>query len=188
MVAVALSLVACGGQKLKSGKENTAAAVYETSRGAKGADGSLFDLMQQKAGGSLDVSATCPHGGNSAVHLKVAGQELTSGVDFTLTYTNCSYDEGTQLNGSYTSTLGLDLHNNLALALKLDGRIDFSGEISDFVEAHLTQTLTTGSLNSASGAQLSLVLDGTAKTSTESYAYTKETLAVTAGVVQTEGN
>jgi len=188
VVACTSLLAACGGgAKLKPGKENAAAAAYAASQGAGGAQGSLLDLARQNAGAQLDLAVDCPKGGQAKIHYIVDGTAASGAVNFTLTYAGCNYNGKTQLNGTLSTSMTLAINStSVALNVKMTGRVDFSGEISDFVDINVTETVGASKLNTTQGASVSVTFDGSIKTSTETYTYNHEAINVTAG--RYEGN
>lgn len=185
MGVVAASLVACGGSRLKPGKENAAAAMYQASQGASSRPGGLMDLLRQNAGTTVDVTADCPHGGSVTVHLVADTSSTTGALRFDLRYANCSYNGRTSMNGTLATEMSSTFSGtSLAAALHMTGRVDFSGEVSDFIDVNITETLDASKLAASEGASVNLVLNGTIRTSAETYTYTNETINIVAGDLQ----
>jgi hypothetical protein len=190
--ALAAGLVACGGgAKLAAGKENAAAALFMASGPSQGARGGLAALAAGQA--SIDangeIPVNCEKGGKAVMKFDLSsiGQvgEGAGNLAYTMTYQNCSQVDGINMNGTMNLTLKYnfdqtDASANGTVELTLKGRVDFSGKISDFVDADVKQTIDFNALEATSGS-VSLTLDGKITTSSGTYTYANETLTVTAG-------
>jgi hypothetical protein len=183
--AVAMSLFACGGgAKLKPGKENAAAAVFTASQGASRSQGGLMDILRQNADATVDVKVNCTRGGDVTLHWIAQSGGTGSLAKFDLRYSNCSHDGRTTMNGTMTTEMTTSVSSGQLVAeLKLTGRIDFSGEVSDYVVANVTERLDVSKLSANQGVSVSLIFNGTIQTSTETYTYNNETLSVVAGTI-----
>jgi archaellum component FlaF (FlaF/FlaG flagellin family) len=71
--------------------------------------------------------------------------------------------------------------STLALNLTMKGRVSFSGEVDDFVNVDIVETVDASKLAAANGASVSISLHGTISTSTQTYTYNHDTIVVTAG-------
>lgn len=180
-------LTACGGgAKLKPGKDNAAAAAFASSQGAGSAPGGILDLLRQNAGANVDLTVDCPHGGSAALHLVADTSQLTQ-ITYDIAYDNCSYNGTTHMTGPMSVTLGVDLTDtSVSAGIKLKGRVTFSGDISDFVDADVTMALTGSGVKTAEGSSVSCTLTGTVKTSSDSYTYNAETSTVVAGHLEAD--
>jgi hypothetical protein len=172
----ALMLVGCGGRPLAPGKEAAAGALFQSSRGAMGAPGALA-LLSTSAAGLIELKVSCPHGGQVAIRFT---EDTTggTGLSYALAYDGCNYDGHTSLRGTLTMSFEVvSTSTSVALALHLKGRVDFSGEISDFIDVDVTETVTETDLT-APAASVSLVLSGSIGDSSGTYAFTDETITI----------
>lgn len=185
IAALAATLAACGGgAKLKPGKENAAAALFMASQGL-GQTGSPIDLAGQGAAPSLDVTVSCPRGGKLTFHLVVDGTSTSGGVQFELRYDGCNTNGRTSMTGALTTTFTTVVNgSSVSTALQLKGRVNFSGDISDFIDVNITETMDVTELSASQGVSVSLVLNGSIQTSSATYTYTNETINITAGGVE----
>lgn len=188
VVGFALALTACGGgAKLGGGKDGAAQALFQASRPASSSKGAASKLYSSGITAG-EVSVNGQKSGTAKLSFDITdfGQNTTSGsLKFTITYDNFSDDGKNYYSGSMTVTedfniqvAGSAVSGGVALTMK--GKINISGDISDFVDANITETVDFSSLSNQTGT-VNVVLDGTIATSTESYAYSKETINFTAG-------
>ncbi len=174
-----------GGAKIADNKEAAAAAAFAASRGANSAHGMYRALQQPIVGMSTTVD--CPNGGTVAVGLTTLAGGTGASVGYELTYNNCNYDSANSLSGTMTLAMNVSSGETTGIALTMKGRVTFSGETSDFVDMDLTQTVDITRLSETSGT-VSVVLDGTVTTSSNTYTYSQETLVITAdGIPHAEG-
>lgn len=166
-----------GGAKLAPGKDNAASAVFMTSQGANSTPHSIYRLAQENIGGGLDVTVSCQHGGNVTIHYTVNVSPGSTGLSFDLRYSGCNYDGKTSLDGTMSVTESVVTGASTAsVSLQLSGRVNFSGAISDFVSADVTEQVATGDLNGVTSA--SITLNGTVSDSSGTYTYNNETISV----------
>lgn len=178
LVLGAMVLVGCGGRPLAANKEAAAGALFQSSRGASSAQGALAQVLNSGAGTQTEVRVSCPRGGNVAIRLDVTSGTTTS-LTYDLVYDGCNYDGRTSMRGTMHMTMDLTSGGTTAaIALHLQGRIELSGEISDFVDANVTETVTMTDLSSPSGT-VTVTLDGTISTSSGTYTYTNEVITIT---------
>ncbi len=179
-------LAGCGGgARIADNKEAAAAAAFAASRGANSAQGMYRALAQPLVGMSSTVN--CPHGGTVAVGLSTIAGENGASIGYELAYNNCNYDSANSLSGTMTLAMNVTSGETTGIALTMRGRVSFSGETSDFVDMDLTQTVDITRLSDTSGT-VSVVLDGTVTTSSNTYTYSQETLVITAdGIPHAEG-
>ena len=178
-VVAALGLVGCGGRPLAPGKEAAAGALFQSSRGANGATGMLAQVMNAAAGITTDVKVSCPKGGNVAVKVNVDITNPTTNIAYDLTYDGCSYDGHTSMKGTMHMTFDVVTTNtSVQMALHLKGRLDFWGEISDFIDVDVTETVAQTDLTGTSAANVSIVLNGTITDSSGNYVFANETISI----------
>lgn len=186
--AMTLGLVACGGAKLGGGKEGAAQAAFQASQPAgRGSQTAQSLVKQAMASGAatLTVKANCAKSGTVSLSLdSTAGTEVGA-IGYTVTYDACNEDGKNEYNGTMTTamTFDIDVTNdnvNAALTVAMKGKLNIDGEVSDFIDADVKMTMNVNA-TSANAGSVSLVVDGTIKTSEGSYTYAKETISVTAG-------
>lgn len=186
VVAVAsLGLFACGGgARIADNKEAAASAAFAASRGANSTSGSLRGLPMFPA---LTTATTvdCPNGGTASTRIDANGIDSEGNAAFSLTYDNCNWDGATAMSGTVNVGMSFvfDSSSSFSMSLSLQGRVNFSGEISDFVDMNITETIDASRLSETSGT-VSIVLDGTITTSSNTYTYDNETVVVTADGIQ----
>ncbi len=185
VVLSSFGLFACGGAKIAATKEAAAQALFYSSKGAGGAAGGMLAMMQQAATVTVDTSAPCPHGGQATVKLDINSVGQTANMAFDIVYAGCNYDNHNSLNGTMHVVMNVVTSGtSVSLAMTMTGRVDFSGEISDFVQPNITETISATQLSETSGS-VSINLNGTISTSSGQYTYTNETVNITADGVAT---
>jgi hypothetical protein len=196
---LALALAACGpGEKIASGKQGAAEALYAASGSTKqGADRLSQPLL------TTDLSITCQLGGTARLSGFQAvtntglgnGGALSVGQSFTVTFDHCaaantsSGSGKAELNGHVDVTQAVDVSTSSADVLqKLKGHIDYQGAMNDFLDADVTQTISAAALSATSGG-VSLNLNGTLADSSGSYTYaTTDAVAVNAGTISVQAS
>lgn len=181
--AVASTLVACGGAKLAPNKEAAAQALFQSSEYSQppSSSASGADL-------NLEVRTDCPHGGYAAIKYDFGTftgnpDGSTGELAYDVRFDNCSKDGSTSMTGTLTTRFQVDARNPMSpeVVLGLRGRINFSGEVSDFVEADVTERISISSIGADSGS-VSVTLSGHLTTSSGRYEYdASETITFTAG-------
>lgn len=186
----ATGLFACGGSRIAPNREAAADAAFAASRGVSGAQGMVRAALASPVGSlSSTTTADCPHGGTAALEIDITSIDPDTGYfEMGLTYDNCNYDGETAMTGTLNVgyVVVTDGGTSVDVQLTLDGRVEFAGAISDFVQMDLTQTVSVTSLSATSGT-VSVSLDGSVTTSSGTYTYDQETLNVTAGGIDIEG-
>jgi len=183
IVLSSFGLFACGGAKIAATKEAAAQALFYSSKGASGAPGGVFSMLRQAATVTVDTTVSCPNGGQVTVKLDVNSVGQSANIAYDIAYSGCAYDSHNTLNGTMHVVMNVvSSGGSVALELTMTGRVDFSGEISDHVEANITETVSATQLSQTSGS-VSLSLNGTIATSSGTYTYTNETVNITAGGV-----
>jgi predicted heme/steroid binding protein len=181
--ALAAGVSACGGgAPFQPGKEAAAHAVYDSSQAADGSGGGHY---AQGAGISLSVSLDCAKKGTATLKDLRVALALEEGVamqtGFNLAFGGCSHDGKTFRDGTLAVTKQLRVdENGMRVRLTLKGRVNYSGEIGDFVDVDVTQELNATLLTATSG-NVRVTLDGTVENSTGTYVFDHEELEVTAG-------
>lgn len=186
--ASVLALAACGkGAKLGGGKEGAAAALFQASGPASGASGSPYN-------NSLGISQTITVKGSKGGSAEVTQNTNITGtgsaeVVLNVKYNNFSRDGKNAFNGQLAFTMKINVDTSGAgtisgnMSMSIVGKVTISGEIDDFVDANVTQTVDFASLSKDAGT-VTVTLNGTIATSTESYSYNNETVTLTAGELQ----
>lgn len=198
-VALVVALVACGrGAKIGGGKEGAAAALFAASGAAK-TQGSLLDLAGQRLDVAQEITVKCQFGGEAKLKgftltQNTQGNPVTVQQQFTLEMKDCvstQYDdpktsavekENVVLNGSMTVSQSIAAGYTGNVTQKLKGKILFGGAFDDFVDADITQIVEWARLGQSSGS-VTITLNGSIATSTQSYQYANESVTVTAGVL-----
>jgi hypothetical protein len=186
LAAVTTALVACGGgEKIGGGKEGAAKAMFDASKPAgEGGRSNGQSLMQQMAAGaatgSVDFKVDCAKSGS--VHLKL---DLTAGnqagtIRYATEYKDCNQDGVNSFNG--TMTVDFDFAGLVTppyeMSMHLKGKIEISGDIDDYIDADITESITATAIGASSGA-VTFKLNGTIKTSESSYTYANESVTIT---------
>jgi len=185
--ALSLTVASCApGARLGGGKEGAAEALFQASSPAKAARGAALSALKSGAV-NADIKVSGTKSGTATLSVDVLGNigSLPSGaVAFNVKYDNFSDDGKVFYNGTLKLAVGFDFDTtddsaSGNVSMKFKGKLDISGEISDFLEADVTETVSFAVL-AQSGASVSIVLDGSIKTATETHTYAKETLSFTA--------
>lgn len=186
LAVASAALVACGGgAKLGGGKEGAAQALFEASQPAgKGGQGNLLQALASGAAGiDAEVSVDCAQGGSVKLKLDLNSIDQTSGsFKYELEYKGCNEDGANEFDGKMTMEFkfATDGTTTAKVELKLKGKIEISGEIDDFIDADVTETIDVTATGANSGS-VTVKLNGTIKTSEESYTYTNESITITVG-------
>jgi hypothetical protein len=176
-LVAALGLVGCGGRPLAPGKEAAAGALFQSSRGTSGATGMLAQMMNAGAGATVDVKVSCPRSGTVAVKV-VVDPMSPSDLGYDLTYDGCSFDGHTSMKGTLHMSFELiSATGSLQLALHLKGRVELWGDISDFIDVDVTETVSQGDL-STGGTSVAVVLNGTITDSSGTYVFANEAITI----------
>ena len=192
--ALMVGLAACGGgAKLGGGKEGAAQAVFQASQpaGRSGSTNGQALLAQALASGatSITVTASCSKGGNISLTLDadetVNDPNAAFSLTYDITYNNCKEDGKNAYDGTMRTVMnGYVSYNggtaNVSMTYKMKGRLDISGDISDFVSADVTMTMSA-TASSAHTGSVDITLNGSIATSSESYVYNNERIHITAG-------
>jgi hypothetical protein len=188
LAAMTLGLVACGGgAKLGGGEKGAAQAAFQASQpvGRNGNTSANALVRKALASGALTVSVSydCHKGGKVSwgVDLTNVGQNGTFNYD--VTYDNCNEDGKNEYNGKmvYAMRFAVDpTLESFAFITTMKGRLTIEGEISDYIEADVALTMALTATSAHSG-NVTLVIDGSIKTSEGSHVYTQDTLSIIAG-------
>lgn len=184
--AMGLGLMACGGAKLGGGKEGAAQAAFQasqpTGRGSKTGQ-SLVKQALASGATTLTITANCSHSGRASLSLD-ATQTSTDGlINYTVSYDACNEDGQNEYNGTMATSLGFAFspdYTSGSFIIAMKGKLTIDGDISDSIDANVKMTMDFAATSTHAGS-VKLVLDGTIKTSDESYVYNNETIAITAG-------
>lgn len=198
LASLALALTACGGSgaKLAGGKEGAAQALFMASQagysGMSAAGGRRVSATSASAP-SMDLSVDCAKGGKVSLSFdfdESAGYANGGELAYTLDYDDCSQDGRNSFDGSLLNTMVTDVDaggESFSMAMKLEGKLDISGEVDDFVEADITQSMDFDLADVETGAGTVVVrLTGTIKTSTATYTYDGTPLTVEVGALPAE--
>ena len=186
LAVASAALVACGGgAKLGGGKEGAAKALFEASQPAgKGGQGNLLKALASGAAGvEAEVRVDCAQGGSVKLKLDLTSIDQNSGsFKYELEYNGCNEDGANEFDGKMTMEFKFvtDGATTAKVDLKLKGKIEISGEINDYLDADVTETIDVAATGANSGS-VTVKLNGTIKTSTESYTYTNESITITVG-------
>jgi hypothetical protein len=174
-------LIGCGGgARLGGGREGAAQALYTVSQLPlqKGASGSLGNGLV-----TITQTASCVHGGTVALRYAVDAWPIDGTLFPTVqlgsTYSGCSMDGKTVINGDLQLTMGSPVAGTYGL--KMVGRVQLSGEIDDFVEADAEETVSATHAVSDVGQSVSIRLSGTIRTHAGTHEYADEVLVFIAG-------
>jgi hypothetical protein len=175
-VVAALGLVGCGGRPLAPGKDAAAGALFQSSRGTSGTPGMMAQLMNAGAGTQTEIKVGCPRSGTVAI--KVDVDSIGTSIAYDLAYDGCSFDGHTSMRGTLHMTFDVvSTSTSVELALHLKGRVDFSGDISDFIDVDVTENVTQNDLANG-GSNVEVVLDGTITDSSGTYVFASERVLV----------
>jgi hypothetical protein len=187
LAAAATALVACGsGPKLGGGKEGAAKAMFVASQNSNTA-------LQRATGQALPVQALASYAntvGEFAVKCAKSG-ELKVKIDF-LTYlediekgefkyevefNDCNEDGLNALDGKLAIEFKV-VPGTIDVSLKFKGKIEFSGEVDDYIDTEVTLAVSGRGLDQTSGT-VGITLTGKIKTSEETYTYDGSPLTIT---------
>ncbi len=191
VVLFALTFSACGGgAKIGGGKQGAAEALFAASAPASKSGSLQSGLRRATASGNSKVQGA--HGGTASITVDALslGGLLggNSDVKFTIQYDKFNDDGKHTLDGSMTYTLktatGAAVTTGFSgkVDLAFVGKVTFTGEIEDYIDANVTQSVDFQQLGTKSGS-VGLSLNGTVATSTEQHTYNNESLTVTAGQI-----
>jgi hypothetical protein len=191
--ALMVGLAACGGAKLGGGKEGAAQAVFQASQpaGRSGSTSGQALLAQALASGatSISVTARCSQGGSATLALDVdetvTDPEAMFSLTYDITYNDCNEDGKNSYDGTMRTTMNGYASSdgnmaNFSMSYTMKGRLDISGEVSDFVSADVTMTMSATASSTHTGS-VAITIDGSISTSSENYVYTNERINITAG-------
>lgn len=166
---VVSALSGCGPGAKISGKEGAAQALFAAAGPTtKGPVGAGIDLP-------ISISFSCPQGGKATL----GGFQISTGEgaqqSFDIGYTDCGAAKADVGVAVFNGQLKLEQRavigsGAVTLSQKFAGRILVQGAFDDFLEADVTQTVELGALGS-SNTTVSVLMNGTITTSTETYAY-----------------
>jgi hypothetical protein len=195
------ALVACGGgAKIGGGKEGAAKALFDASQpagqgGNKSQQGlnvsglglnvsGLVDprTLASAADTSFEVAVDCAKSGSVKLKLDLTGSGTTAGsFKYDVEYKDCSQDGINEFKGKLSMEYSFaGTGTSLDLSMRLKGKIEISGDVDDFVDADVTETVAFSATSATSGS-VTLKLNGSIKTSDGSYTYANESLTITAG-------
>jgi hypothetical protein len=192
VAAVALTLTACGGAKLGGGKQGAAEALFQASGPAASTKGAAARMLQSGAV-TGEVKVDGQKSGSATLSFDVSDSDSTNGYfAYNVKYDNFSDDGKNYYSGQMALKLKFDFNITQtsaagSMVLTMKGKINISGEISDFLDADITETVDFSALSSQSGS-VTVKLDGRIATSTETHTYANETISFTAdGDLPAEG-
>jgi hypothetical protein len=182
--ALATTLAACGGAKLGGGKEGAAEALRNIGAGGSPSSKSgLAALAAQAAGTTLTLEQDCLESGSVkiAVTASADGGSGSALATFTSQFLRCNHDGRNTYDGSLAVSLSAEVRESEAyVAFHYKGKVDISGDISDFVDADVTMAVRATE-QSATRGELTIITNGTIRTSTATHTYDNETLRISAG-------
>lgn len=194
------ALVACGGgAKIGGGKEGAAKALFDASQPAgqggnkqQGLNVSGLGLnvsglvdprtLASAADTSLEVSVDCAKEGSVKLKLDLTSTgSQAGGFKYKVSYDKCSQDGVNSYKGDMTIEYSFaGTGTSLDLAMRMKGKIEISGDVEDFIDADVTETISLAATSATSGT-VTVKLNGSIKTSEGSYTYANEALTLTAG-------
>jgi hypothetical protein len=176
-------LVGCGGGAKIGSKEDLAKLLQTLSSPAADQQGQTNPLLT-KAVMTGSVTVNGAKGGTAT--LTYNADDTTASGSFTIEYKDYSDDGKNKFSGTLTMTIdteGLDNMDPYAttysfkMIMTMKGKVTITGEINDFIEMDLTYTVDVSGTDTSGTA--TVTLNGTAKTSSESYEFKNETITVT---------
>jgi hypothetical protein len=184
LAVAAAALAACGGgAKIGGGKEGAAKALFQASQpaGKSGSSGqNILVALANAASVTGEATVNCASGGSVKVAVDISSVGNQSGViKYNVEYKSCNQDGVNEFDGSMAMSLSLSGTATTAeLALHLKGKIEISGDIKDFLDADITETIAIAATSATSGT-VTVKLNVTIKTSENSYSYVNESLTIT---------
>lgn len=185
-LAVTSTLMGCGPGAKIDGKDGAAQAVHAltapTQPAAGGSDAGAGDLS--------DASSACPRGGtaklsNFSSKVDISGSGASAALNFTMTLTECGLatcDRGDVVyNGVVTVDRKLIANaSGVQMEHTFKGDLTLGGGISDTLLVDVTDSVNVVDMGKT--GSVSVVLKGTATTSTSTYTY-DGSIDVTAGKI-----
>jgi hypothetical protein len=106
-------------------------------------------------------------------------------LTYDITYNDCNEDGKNAYDGTMRTVMnGYASYDggvaNVSMTYKLKGRLDISGEVSDFVNADVTMTMNATASSAHSGS-VDITINGSIATSSDRYVYNNEHINITAG-------
>src|SRR5262245_27875503 len=147
-VAVAMGamvLVGCSGKPLAANKEAAAGALFQSSRAASHSPGGGGLAQVFNSAVTTEVKVDCTKGGKVTWKFDVDTQQQSAGWD--LAYDGCSWDGHTSMSGSLHMSYDAVTVGQTTLTMNLKGKVTFSGEVSDFVDADITEKVIISDLS-----------------------------------------
>jgi hypothetical protein len=126
------------------------------------------------------ATVSCPQGGTIGYSVDVANSTATTSV-IDIDYHGCAYDAQNSLTGTVHFGITVDTADpmNISMAMLMQGNVNFSGEISDFLKFDITETVSATQISETSGS-VSIHLNGWIENSSGRYDYTNEDITITA--------
>lgn len=185
VAAAATFLFACGGgAKFAPTKEAAAQGLFGASqKSPSSTSASWLNEAVSAAQFSLTRTVDCEKGGKVGITVDSSTVGAGGAFGFNLNFDNCSRDGNTRMSGSLRTTISFvtDTTSTFDLNIAVKGRVNFSGEIDDFIEADVVQSVSLAAFNQTSGS-VSISLSGTIKTTEGSHTYSStETITFDAG-------
>ncbi len=179
LMCAGLLLGGCGGgAKLGGGKQGAAQALVQAT--------SALSAAQQRGGSSLrngvDFSTTVdvagPHGGTATVAMRGSVNEGATTLESTVTYKAFNVDGKNTYDGTLKMTMSTTAGAaGATAAVDIKGKVDLSGEVSDFLDVDVKESVSVTGFGTTSG-NVAVVLDGTIATRTEKHVFNKDALSV----------
>jgi hypothetical protein len=176
----AAMLIACGGKPLAANKEAAAQALFGASQGtsaqraSSGANGAAV----------FSVTVNCASSGKMSFNYDVSGTDQSAMASYDLVFDGCSQDGKNWMTGHLNTAMTASSSSEFSMDLTLAGRVSFSGEVSDFVDANVTESITATALSATTGS-VTIQLNGTITTSSGTYTYANEAITFAAGEFET---
>jgi hypothetical protein len=189
LAAAATALVACGGgPKLGGGKEGAAKAMFVASQNSNAA------LQRATTGQALPIRELASYADNTVGEFLVKcakSGELKVKIDF-LTYlediekgefkyevefNDCNEDGLNALDGNLAIEFKT-VPGTIDVSLKFKGKVEFSGEVDDYIDADVTLAVSSRGLDQTTGS-VGITLTGEIETSEATYTYDGSPLTIT---------
>lgn len=180
VAALASTLIACGGgAKLAPTKEAAAQAMFNASQNSARSAQGAFEYVN---GMVMERTISCRNGGKASFKIDFNTVGQNGDFSYDLKFDGCSNDGKTRMSGTLRSRISFTTSGgNMSMNIGFKGRLDLSGEIDDFLEADVVQTISLTSIDQTSGT-VTVRLQGTIRTSEATHTYNQnDTISFTAG-------
>lgn len=186
LAAAASALVACGGgPKLGGGKDGAAKALFVASQNSNNA---LQRATQALPGRELasyantvgEFPVKCAKSGELKVKIDFLTylEDIKNGeFKYEVEFNDCNEDGVNALDGKLAIEFKA-VPGTGEVSLKFKGKVEFSGEVDDYIDVDVTLAVSGRGLDQTSGT-VGITLTGKIKTSEETYTYDGSPLTIT---------